>query len=22
MRDQNAGKFAPNWEWPYRVTAT
>ena len=22
MRDQNAGMFAPNWEGPYRVTAT
>ena len=22
MKDQNAGKLAPNWEGPYRVTAT
>ena len=21
MKDQNAGKFASNWEGPYRVTA-
>ena len=22
MKDQNAGKLAPNWEGPYQVTAT
>jgi len=22
MKEQNVGKLAPNWEGPYRVTAT